>query len=78
MIAASAGMAVVLWALALALEMALETAGLRIAALAALVAAGLVAYGALVIVTGVVSVSEMRTVLARRQDRKQGQDQGQG
>ena len=63
---------------ALALEMSLETAGLRIAALAALVAAGLVAYGALVIVTGVVSVSEMRTVLARRQDRKQGQDQGQG
>ena len=74
MIAASAGMAVVLWGLALALEMALQTGGMRIAALAALVAAGLVAYGALAIVSGVVSVGEMRALLARRQ----GQDRAQG
>ncbi len=78
MIAASAGMAVVLWALALALEMALEMGGMRIAALAALVAAGLVAYGALAIVSGVVSVGEMRALLARRQGQDQGQDQAGG
>ena len=78
MIAASAGMAVVLWALALALEMALEVAGLRIAALAALVAAGLVVYGGLAIVTGIVSVSEMRALLARQQRQDEDQDQGQG
>ena len=78
MIAASAGMAVVLWALAFALETALETAGLRIAALAALVVAGLVAYGALATGLRVVTMSEMRGLLARRQGEKRSQDQGEG
>jgi len=78
MIAASAGMAGVLWALAFALEMALQTASLRIGALAALVAAGLVTYGALAIVSGVVSVGELRVLVARRQGQGQDQDQGRG
>ena len=72
LIAASAGMAVVLWALTLALEAPLETAGVRIAALAALVAAGLAAYGGLALASGIVSVGEMRALVARRRDREQG------
>ena len=74
MIAAAAGMALLLWGIALGLETPLETAGLRIAGLAALVAAGLVGYGALAAAIGAVSVSEMRALLSRRK----GQGEGQG
>ena len=74
MIAASVGMAAVLWGVSLGLEPTLDTAGVRIAALAALVAAGLVAYGALAAAMGAVLASEMRALLARRK----GQEQGQG
>ena len=73
MIAASAGMAAVLWAVSLGLEPTLGTAGVRIAALAALVAAGLVVYGALAAAMGAVLASEMRALLARRKGREQGQ-----
>ena len=66
MIAAAAGMALLLWGIALGLETPLETAGLRIASLAALVAAGLVGYGALAAAMGAISVSEMRALLSRR------------
>ena len=66
MIAAAAGMALLLWGIALGLETPLETAGLRIASLAALVAAGLVGYGALAAAMGGISVSEMRALLSRR------------
>ena len=78
MVAASAGMAVLLWALTLVLESSLETAGVRIAALAALIAAGLAAYGGLALVTGVLSVSEMHALVARRRGNEQGKEQGQG
>ena len=78
MVAASAGMAVLLWALTLVLESSLETAGVRIAALAALIAAGLAAYGGLALVTGVLSVSEMRALFPRRRGNKRGKEQGQG
>ena len=74
MIAAAAGMALLLWGIALGLETPLETAGLRIASLAALVAAGLVGYGALAAAMGAISVSEMRALLSRRK----GQGEGQG
>ena len=73
MIAAAAGMAALLWGIALGLEGPLEAGGVRIAALAALVAAGLVSYGGLALASGIVSVSEMRALLARRRDQEQGQ-----
>ena len=69
MIAASAGMAVLLWGLALCLETPLETAGLRIPALAALVLAGLAGYGALAAVSGGLPPSELRALLRRRRGR---------
>ena len=65
-IGASAGMAALLWGLAFALETPLETAGLRIPALAALVVAGLAGYAAFAAAAGVLSVSEMRALLGRR------------
>ena len=70
MVAAAAGMAALLWAVALGLEGPLETAGVRIAALAAIVVAGLVGYGALAAGLGALSPGEMRALLGRR---KQGQ-----
>ena len=73
MIAAAAGMAALLWGIALGLEGPLDTGGVRIAALAALVVAGLVGYGALAAGLGAISLSEMRALLARRQGRGQGQ-----
>ena len=66
MIAAAAGMAGLLWGVAFALESPLETQGLRIAALAALVVAGLVAYGALAALSGAVSPREVWGLLHRR------------
>ena len=69
MIAASAGMAVLLWGLALCLETPLESAGLRIPALAALVLAGLAGYGALAALSGGLQPSELRALLRRRQGR---------
>ena len=75
MIAAAAGMAALLWAVAFGLEGPLETAGFRIAALAAIVVAGLVGYGGLAAGLGALSLSEMRALLSRRH---QGQEQGQG
>ena len=75
MVAAAAGMAALLWAVALGLEGPLETAGFRIAALAAIVVAGLVGYGALAAGLGALSLGEMRALLSRRH---QGGEQGQG
>ena len=69
MIAASAGMAALLWGLALVLETPLETAGLRIPALAALILAGLAGYGALAALSGGLPPSELRALLRRRQGR---------
>ena len=74
MVAASAGMAALLWAVVFALEAPLDTTGVRIAALAAVVVAGLAGYGMLAAALGAISVREMRALLARRRD--QGEDQG--
>ena len=68
MIAAAAGMAGLLWGVAFALESPLEAQGLRIAALAALVVAGLVAYGALAALSGAVSPREVWGLLHRRRE----------
>jgi putative peptidoglycan lipid II flippase len=75
MVAAAAGMAALLWAVALGLEGPLETAGVRIAALAAIVVAGLVGYGALAAGLGALSPGELRALLSRR---RRGREQGQG
>lgn len=65
MIAAAAAMAALLWGVAFALEAPLEMQGLRIAVLAALVAAGLAGYGAIAVLSGALSPREVWALLRR-------------